>query len=344
MNKEKKKISKDKKQVKQKKKKAKISLLSKQESIGIEAEPYKDGEILTTGRKRTKTQLSKKGKKSTVLTNQSSNTKISLPSRVQSSENPTQQVSINVSEKEVTTEKKFLRIPDAEAELPVERFNITFGIVSSLLFVLFLVMGYSAMIITINNQQNEAAQNLFCLESSVEKLPEIECVHKRFCFFVSCVLLAPYIMEGILGANLFVGGRLKTLEKAQDILEEVHDWTFWETLRNTVFSLGYLLSCIIIAFPLLFLLPWSQDARDIWKAFPFVVPALLVNLSLMPFSFILIFSAEHPAETMVDAMGIQVLAGAANVFVRQVFKPENQLAATLSLFFPTFNFYNIKTE
>eukprot|EP00924_Labyrinthula_sp_SR-Ha-C_P014171 snap_masked-scaffold_72-processed-gene-0.40-mRNA-1 protein AED:0.09 eAED:0.09 QI:0/-1/0/1/-1/1/1/0/399 len=214
-------------------------------------------------------------------------------------------------------------------------FNVTFGIVNSLVATLLLVMSLFTLILVFVQDED-----LLCVDGAPVDLPDVECAFKYLCFLCSTLLLLPYLAEAVQASRLFIGGSLQDVYKGRDLLNEVVKNSPLGNMAIFLRNLGYLIFAMIAAIPLLFTLPWSKQARDTWKAVPFVVPTLLLNLCLFPLSFVVIFTADNPAETMIDTMALQIYAGVSNVFVRQVFSPQNQLAATLSLFFPTFNFYN----
>mmetsp|Transcript_1846 Transcript_1846/g.2116 ORF Transcript_1846/g.2116 Transcript_1846/m.2116 type:complete len:237 (+) Transcript_1846:151-861(+) len=202
------------------------------------------------------------------------------------------------------------------------KLNLKFGFVNSLLSTSLLAVSIYGMIIIFSDEESEIS----CTIGSEDKL----CGFKYTCFVLSIFLLLPYLYEAVNSADLFIGGRIDEV-KADSILDQVMKSSVTQNMGRAWKKLVYLIIAIVLSFPLIVAIPFSSTAADTWKAFPFVVPSLVFNLALFPLSFLIIFSSQTVGETFVNLVAVQIFASLADTFIVMVFRPERQLASTLSL-------------
>eukprot|EP00511_Aplanochytrium_stocchinoi_P006502 CAMPEP_0204829578 /NCGR_PEP_ID=MMETSP1346-20131115/7824_1 /ASSEMBLY_ACC=CAM_ASM_000771 /TAXON_ID=215587 /ORGANISM="Aplanochytrium stocchinoi, Strain GSBS06" /LENGTH=137 /DNA_ID=CAMNT_0051959499 /DNA_START=150 /DNA_END=560 /DNA_ORIENTATION=- len=96
------------------------------------------------------------------------------------------------------------------------KLNLRFGAVNSGISLALLAVSVFGMFLIFSD---EGSDTLYCSlvdENSNRKT----CGFKYTCFFLSVILLLPYLYEAVQAADLFIGGRIDEV-KADNILEKV---------------------------------------------------------------------------------------------------------------------------
>ena len=213
--------------------------------------------------------------------------------------------------------------------------SMAYGLTNSAISLLLFAVAVACMVLIFSDQQT--TQDIYCDFSSNDARVNLQCGFKYSCFFMSVVLLVPYLLEAVLCAELFIGGRAVP-EKVQGIILKTTSSNavqiFWFGARNLVYLIYAMLASIVFL-PVIFC---SEQIQSSWKAIPYVVPSLLLNLALFPLAYVVIFSSQTIAETFVNLVAVQIFASLSDVFVAQIFTPEKAIASTLTLYFPSVNF------
>lgn len=213
--------------------------------------------------------------------------------------------------------------------------SVSYGLTNSAVSLLLFGIAVACMYLIFSDEQN--TQDIYCDFSSSDARVNLQCGFKFSCFFMSVILLVPYLLEAVLCAELFIGGRAVP-EKVYGIIDKTTSSNAMQTLVFGARNLVYLIYAMVASLIFLPFIFCSEQIMSSWKAIPYVVPSLLLNMALFPLAYVVIFSSQTIAETFVNLVAVQIFASLSDVFVAQIFTPEKAIASTLTLYFPSVDF------
>ena len=188
-----------------------------------------------------------------------------------------------------------------EGENTGEKMNHMFATINSIISFALLIIAIFAISLVYYD-----GTFLRCRRDSILETSDGQCVLQYTCFSLSIFLLLPYLFEAVLVTDLFLNGSetFGTSCRGSYMLRQTIRRGFLGNLSHVIKRFFYIMGILILSPFLVFALPFSKTVRGICNMIPYFAPMFLLNLTLLPLSYVVILSADNATETMVDMVNL----------------------------------------